>query len=163
MKWIFILWLSSISFKSYSQDRKLPMFILMNEKSVTHWLDSLNSLSSNPYYKIKRGAADNGDLTLTCEYSLSEERLYKCLTVMVRFTYTDGENICTMQIIHGSEEYAEYNLKFVRDNFKNVSDGKWSMRYYKNYEPTSIFINAEFQKKNGDFPSFFLIYEVEIK
>ena len=79
-KYLLLIFISFYSTICLSQ-RQLPCFIGMNEKAVTNWLDSLNKLSTNPYYEIKRQTTDYGDLVLTCNYSLNEEKLYKCLAV----------------------------------------------------------------------------------
>jgi len=126
---------------------------MMNEASVTHYLDSLNNLSSNPYYKIKKEAADNGDLILSCEYAMNEQYLYKCLQVSVRFRYIKGTNICTRQMLTGYEEYAQDNLQFIREKFTNVSSGNWEMDYGDN----GLKIHAEFK---GEDKYFTLDYEL---
>jgi len=153
MKRILSLLVLFISLNTYSQDRKMPIFIMMNEASVTHYLDSLNNLSSNPYYKIKKEAADNGDLILSCEYAMNEQYLYKCLQVSVRFRYIKGTNICTRQMLTGYEEYAQDNLQFIREKFTNVSSGNWEMDYGDN----GLKIHAEFK---GEDKYFTLDYEL---
>lgn len=148
-----------ISFEGFSQDRKMPIFIFQSEEFVIHWLDSINNLSRNPYYKIKREAADNGDLMLSSEYAMNEEYLYKCLHVVVRFRYVRGKNLCVRQLVYGSEQYAQDNLEFIRKNFTNTSSGEWEMNLGEEYN--NLKIHADFSRTQGEYRSYFNInYEL---
>lgn len=156
MQKIFIVGLIILSFSSYSQDRKLPLLVSQTEQTITHWLDSINKLSNNPYYKIKRQVAEDGDLILTCDYAINEEHLYKCLKAGFRFSYVKGTNICIVQSITGSEKYAQENLEFIRENFTKVSDGKWEWEL----ADYNFKIYAKFERIDGESPMFKVKYEL---
>lgn len=156
MQKFFILVLVILSFNSYSQDRKIPLLVSQTEQTITNWLDSINKLSKNPYYKIKRQVAEDGDLILTCDYAINEEYLYKCLKVGFRFSYARGTNICIVQSISGSEQYAQENLQFIRDNFTKVSDGNWE--WVSSEQAFKVY--AKFERINSEFPQFKIKYEL---
>lgn len=146
-----------INFSALSQDRTPPLMIGMNEQKVRQILDSLNNLSSNPYYKVKQSANDDGDLVLTTVYSLDEEYLYKCSSLSTIFTRIRGENICIMQSLFGADMYTEDNLKYVKDFYRYISPAKWMGEYI----PLSkLSIEATFTKIEGKSPFFLIKYQV---
>ena len=146
-----------INFSALSQDRTPPLMIGMNEQKVRQILDSLNNLSSNPYYKVKQSANDDGDLVLTTEYSDNEEYLYKCSSLSTIFKRILGENICTMQSLFGTDRYAEDNLKYVKDFYRYISPAKWMGEYLP---LRKLSIQATFTKTKGEDPFFLIKYQV---
>lgn len=143
-----------ISFDCISQSRKIPVFVGRKEPVIVAYLDSLNRLSNNPYYKIKRGNNDDGDLVLSSEYALDEENIYKCFFVSAVFKRMGGENVCFMQIISGSEQYAEDNLQRIKDEYKYISSGRWIGEYMP---LINVGIEATFTRENK---GFFIKYEI---
>ena len=66
-----------------------------------------------------------------------------------------GRELCAMQIIHGSTEFAVSNLNFIKDNFEFVSENKWKMLFNNKLQ-----IDATFEREGGDYPSYTVKYEL---
>jgi hypothetical protein len=143
------------SLLGFSQVGHLKILLGENEENVTHYLDSLNALVSNPEYKIEKGVADDGDLTLTCNYSIYDEDKYSITMLMLVFQRTRGQEVCTNQRFMGDIKYAQTNLSFIKDNFSKVSDNKWTLPYEKNVKYNIV---ATFKKIESDFPVFVIDY-----
>ena len=133
---------------SNSQSRKIPVFVGKQEPVIVAYLDSINRLSNNPYYKIKRGINDDGDLVLSSEYALDEENIYKCYFVSAVFKRLSGENVCFMQVISGWNQYAEENLQYIKDEYKFISTGRWIGEYLP---LVNLGIEATFSRENLGF------------
>jgi hypothetical protein len=134
------------------------IFIGQKEAQVTKYLDSLNKLKSNPYYKIDRTVTKNGDLQLSSEFSLVDEEFYKCLSIIFTFQRIKGDEVCIQQLIIGYAKDASSNLNFVKDKFKYVSPGKWETPFFDlpDYKIQAEFETDESKPENYYYLHFFI-------
>lgn len=159
MKKIFIFLLFFVSTNlCFSQIDHIRVLIGKTESEVRHYLDSLNSLKSNPYYKIKENVSVNGNLYLECGYSIFDEEYYTCTFLLVGFQRFSGTEVCTNQTISGSVEYAQSNLSFIKDNFKLVSAQRWENPFSSSNKFKMV---ATFERREGDYPVYVIDYFVE--
>jgi hypothetical protein len=144
-----------IFYSSFSQINHIELLIGKLDSDVTSYFDSLNSLKSNPYYKIKRDVSDYGDMILKVEFALADGAYYTCSSIITRFVRLKGDEFCDRQYIMGSAEFAKPNLDFIKDNFKFVPEkDNWE----KILIPDHFKVIATFEKKE----EFYTIrYELE--
>jgi hypothetical protein len=129
-----------------SQIEVIPVLIGKPESVVVKYMDSLNSLKNNPYYRISRSTNSFGDLQLTSSFSMADQSFYKCLSLIFIFQRIKGTEICSQQFFYGDAQYASYNLNYIKDNFKQVGD-KWEYPFYNIPEYKIV---AEYTKKDGN-------------
>ncbi len=155
MKRIFITILSFFVFQSaYCQINHIELLVDKDDSYVIKYFDSLNSLKSNPYYKIKRSVSVYGDAILTVEFALNDESYYTCLSITCIFARVKGFEICFKQYITGREEFAKSNLDFVKDNFTFVpKNSNWEKVLVAN----RLKVTASFEKRES---SYTIHYEV---
>lgn len=158
-KQIFVILPLFFFIKGFSQIDNMRIFLGSNDVQVSNYFDSLNSLKPNPAYKIEKGLTADGDLTLKVDFSIYDEQFYKCLAIWAIFQRVNGTEYCSKQLILGSSEYAEYNLAFIKDNFKRVSDNSWE--YIP--ENTNYKYVATLEVKSGDYPSYSILYRIASK
>lgn len=157
---VFTVILIFASFNCFSQLKYFPILIGKTEAEVTTYLDSLNKLIYNPYYKIERGISEYGDLTLKCEYALADEEYYKCITVIAIFmrTKSSGE-ICSQQIISGMDKNAQANISYIKDNFKFVSTNTWEKKFRDDMD---FMLRAYFELiKGGNHYFYKITYQLQ--
>lgn len=153
---ILCLFLTNICF---GQLDHMPLMVGNTDIEVIHYLDSLNKLKANPYYKVIKDMTPDGELMLRAEYSLYDEEFYTCLYVRYDFmTVGVDKEICVGQMVMGHVEYAENNMRYVRQNFKNTSSGHWE-RPVKSGAPYKI--TVDFERKEGQYPMYLLTYQVK--
>jgi hypothetical protein len=141
----------------FSQIKNINLVIGKNVLYVTKYFDSLNSLKTNPTYKIKKDVSAYGDLTLTIEFSISDQQFYNCIGVTAGFQRSpSGVEICTNEFVWGSTEYADANMAYVKDNFKFVSNNIWEKPLYG--DTRNLKIKAKFDRIEGNYPSFMISY-----
>ena len=88
-------------FVSFSQFSHVELLVGLTETEATKYLDSLNHLKSNPYYKVERDISPDGYLLLKSSFSLADEYFYKCSSIFLWFTRVKGVEYCMRQIILG--------------------------------------------------------------
>ena len=88
--------------------------------AAADYLDSLNGLKNNPYYKIEKDISQDGNLILKSGFSIYDEQFYTCLSIWTVFNRFEGTEICVNQRFFGGVEYAQSNLSFIKDNFEFV-------------------------------------------
>ena len=130
---------------SYSQIDNIRLLLGKSKAEVTFYLDSLNHLKSNVYYKIETNTDDAGNLILQSEYSINDQEFYKCFALSFVFRRLSGQEICVRQLFSGWIENVESNLNFIKDNFKYISSNKWEKPYGVSGE---FKIVAEFTRKS---------------
>src|SRR5215469_15650874 len=79
----------------FGQIDHISIAIGKSDAIVTAYLDSLNRLKSNPYYKIKKDVSESGDLVYEVAFSLDDESYYGCYSIMFLFFRSGGKEICT--------------------------------------------------------------------
>jgi|SRR5690348_3178118 len=141
-------------YSSFSQISHIELLIGRSDSDVTSYFDSLNSLKRNPYYKIKKGVSNYGDMILSVEYAIDDESYYTCSSIMTRFARLKGEEFCDREYVMGSTEFATSNLDFIKDNFKFVSENNWE----KILVPDHFKIVASFEKQEN---SYLIKYELQ--
>ena len=130
-----------------------PMLLGASDSLVIEYLDSLNLIRPHPNFKIDRDVSDSGDLILKAKYDPNDEKYLKCKSIYTRFQRFDKE-VCVMQIVVGSAVYASYNLKYIKDNFSPIADGKWE-RKLGNY-----IITATYEKHVTDPSGYAITYKL---
>ena len=146
-KGIFLLVFVFTSYSCFSQLDHVELLIGKTEPQVIQYLDSLNNLKSNLYYKIKRDITKNANLLLGSEFSIYDEKYYTCIAIYASFQRINGVEVCIKQTIAGGSEYAEPNLSYIKDNFKYVSNNEWERPYG---EDIPLKIQAVFERINND-------------
>ena len=157
MKYLFVFTFSFFVLNSYSQLKNMNLLLGKSDQEVINYLDSLNGLKNNPYVKIKRDITNDGDLILKDDFALSDESYYTCYGVMLVFKRVGEKEICVRQLVIGSTEYADSNMDFLKDNFEHVGDDKWKMIWNDKLQVT-----AKFERKEADYPSYVITYDLEI-
>ena len=159
MKKIFLLWYIIMMCRSgFSQIKNIDILIGQNDIQITKYFDSLFKFKNNPYYKIEKDVADNGDMIIKAKYSITDEEYYSCLGVSVRFHRTNGNEICTQQTVYGSTKFSDLNLSFGKDHFDFISDKHWEKKYGKNI-PAKV--TVVFDKLETNKEIYTLIYALE--
>lgn len=156
---IIIIVLFSIA--SFSQLRAVRILIGKNDAYVIKYLDSLNSLHPNQYFKIDKDFTGNGEMFLTAEFALVDQPIFTCYAIMVLFQRSpNGTQICTTEVITGNPEYAEGNLNYIKDNFNRVPNQQatWE-KQYANGLPIKLM--ADFERKEGDTPAYVITYYIK--
>jgi hypothetical protein len=125
MKKIVFVCFLFLSSKAHSQIDHVAILVGKTDKEVSAYMDSLNSLKPNRYYKIQTDLAKDGDKMLTADYGLADEPYLKCHSIIVRFKRIDGLEICVLQGILGKAEYGVDNINYIKDNFKEMDTGIW--------------------------------------
>ena len=158
MKYLLFLFFTGNSLFCSAQISHINVLIGKTEVQVTRYLDSLNNLKDNSYYKIKRDVSETGGLILKVEFSMSDEKYYNCSGIVVGFQRFNGQEICINQMLWGIAEYAQSNSSYIKDNFEVVSDGEWEKPFGNsgNYK-----IVATFQRQDGNPPGFIIIYRIK--
>ncbi len=142
----------------FSQIDHLQILLGKTESQVRHYLDSLNSLKKNPYYKIEKDISQDGNLILKSGFSISDEQFYTCTSIWTFFNRIQGTEICVNQRFLGGVEYAQSNLSFIKDNFEFVSEGRWQ-KPFGNSKKNKIV--ATFKRNDGEFPTYVIDYFFE--
>lgn len=156
-KGLFLLFTLTVkSYVGYSQIDHISVMVGKPENTVRKYLDSLNQLKSNPYYKIKSDVSKEGDQILKVSFALADEAYYGCLDIILKFQRTkDSVEVCTDQIIGGKSEYAYRNVSYLKDNFKFVSTNYWE----KSCECVfNAIIAANFVRQDND--SYYIRYSL---
>jgi len=135
----------------------MDLLLGKSDQEVINYLDSLNGLKNNPYVKIKRDITNYGNLVLEDYFSMSDESYYTCTCVMLVFKRVAEKEICVRQLVLGSTEYAHSNMDFLKDNFEHVGDDTWKMVWNDKLQVT-----ATFERKEGNYPSYVITYNLEI-
>ncbi len=138
---------------AHSQIDHIPVLIGKTDAEVTYYLDSLNNLKNNPYYKIEKDVSEQGDLVYKNKFSIKDEPYYSCLDILVKFNRKDGIETCVDQVVAGNIENIGANLDFVKDNFTVISDGKWELKI----PSISAKIIATFKRKEQGDLTFYVI------
>ena len=156
MKYLLVqcLFIIGIS-KSYSQLNGVDILVAKNSERITSYLDSLNHLKSNPYYKIEKDVSPEGSLILKSEYAISDQEFYKCLSVSFLFKRIKGEEFCIRQLVMGYTRYADTYLNYLKDNFTTITPGTWQYVYPSG----ELKVVAEFVKKDDGF--FYITYDLQ--
>lgn len=152
----FIIFLFA-SYSSFCQLDHIDVLLWKTDTDVQIYMDSLNSLQNNPYYEFKRTVSSDGDLTFVSTFSITQESKLNCYAIMTLFQRVNGIEICIKQKIIGSLEFANYNLSYIKDNFKFVSENKWE----KSFPFAPKFKNiATFLRNNEDPKSYNITYSI---
>ena len=161
-KKLFLLTTLSVLFitnKCFTQIDHIRIMVGELEPAVINYLDSLNKLKTNKYYKIERDITNNGDLMLQCSYSIYDEDFYRCSDILLVFQrFSNGEEVCITQDVLGATKYAASQLNYIKDNFNLVAEGRWERNFLNKYK-----IVATFERKASEFPSYSIIYELKLK
>lgn len=157
-KSIILMILFFSSYSSYCQIDHIEILMIKTDMEVRDYLDSLNRLKYNSYFKIDKSFAANGDLILTCHFAMADQPYYKCTMIMTKFRRENGIEFCISQVILGEEQYAQSNLDFIKDNFTYVSSSNWVKPYAPN---NPLKIDASFERKDGNYPVYVITYELD--
>jgi len=122
----------------------VDILIGRSKEYVVEYFTKLNNMSTNPTYKVTTEYTDNAQENIKVEYSLADEKYYKCISNEVII----GENnLVRMQLISFTNESASSNLNFLKSNFKSYDDknslsgNDWQFKLNEN-----SFIQANFKK-----------------
>lgn len=64
-------------------------------------------------------------MVLNLELPSSEEEEFSCLSIIVKFVRVNGKELCYIERILGSQNYAQANFSYIKDNYQYVSEGTW--------------------------------------
>ena len=144
--------------RGIGQINQIDLILLTTETDVTQYFNLLNSKKPNQYFKVEMKITASGDLMLVCMFWIEDEPFFKCLAITAAFDRVDGKEYCVSQTIMGSEEYANYHLGYVKDNFKVITPGRWERPLGGN---NKLKIVANFKRINGETPMFEITYEIQ--
>ena len=132
-----------------AQLSKFKILLGSTKEQVTAHFDSLFNLRSNPYYKIKKDFDDNGDLMLTAEFSLDDEKFYSCVLVTCTFKKVNNiTEVCYHQMISGNTENADKNLNYIKTYFKSIGNATWERTYNETFKWVATFKKVESQESS---------------
>jgi hypothetical protein len=141
---------------SFSQLNNIECLIGKDKQYVISYFEKLNNAKPNPYSKIEKDISEKGDLVLINEFALKDQSYYKCFSISVKFQrFTSGEEMCILQNILGSVEFATDNLNFIKDNFKYVESNLWEKAFFGEYK-----IKASFKRNDSDYPTYLIQYYI---
>ncbi len=129
---------------------QVPIKILIGQtdKQVNEYFGSLKQFfASDKSVGIEQKTSANGDLILSFGTPINHEEITNSLEIIAHFVETrDGDEICTDQIIIGTEISAYKNVSTIRKLFSRVPDreGTWLRSFNEHFNEV-----AEFQKKDG--------------
>ena len=82
---------------TFSQIDNINVLLGQSEYEVTKYLDSLNKLKTNPYYKVVKDVTKDGDLFLKNDFSIYDQTFYKCYSTNFVFARVNGVDYCVKE------------------------------------------------------------------
>ena len=159
MKYLLFLTLTIFCSKhNFGQINRINILLLQTDTAVTKYYEYLNSKKANADFRIEKNVTGNGDLTLACQFWGADEEFFKCLSIMAIFDRINGRELCVIQTIMGSVEYANIHLSYIKDNFKSTSAGKWEKPFGGE---NKLKIVATFERISTTVELFKITYEVK--
>ncbi len=117
------------SFLCFAQSRHIDFLLGKTDVEVTHYMDSMNFLKINPYFKIEKGLNSYGALTLSADFALADEYLFNCTALVTVFKRVEGTERCVRTIVMGNNTYSQKNINYVKDNFTLLPNGIWQLDF----------------------------------
>ena len=104
----------------------VDVLIGKSETEVRSYLQTLiNKSQYSSSLQIKQTADDGGDMVLNLDLPSNEQEKFGFFSIITKFVRIDGKEFCYVENILGSQDYAEVNLSFIKDNYVYIESGKW--------------------------------------
>ena len=144
--------------KSFAQKQEVDILLGQDESDVRAYLDSLISLRPFSNYQIRKDVTVSGELVLKCEFSGTDQSLYGFIEIAAKFQRINGIEFCMSTFFYGSSEYAQNHLAYIKDEYKNIGEGKWQ----KNFVNNKYLVEVTFKREtHGKYSQFNIEYELE--
>jgi hypothetical protein len=136
---------------TFSQIDNIKLLLGQSEYEVTKYLDSLNNLKTNPYYKVVKDVTKDGDLFLKNDFSIYDQTFYKCFSTNFVFARVNGVDYCVKEWFLGESKYSISNLNFIKNNYIEISNAKWGLPINLPWYKGTASIIATFEKIENDY------------